>query len=639
MESFYGGRQGTSFVIKKKFKYLSTEDPAYLADVKVYGASALENEVMASYVIDPSNKDLWYNEYCIIDTTNKNNPNNGKIYRRTAATEADQAAGHFKCAEYIGQIVGPSSGAPMLKPSVGLLDFNSIRSDLSDTWDGLGIEKDGEPVIYDPSFSDAAKSEWPAGVDLAVHSVDINSGSLVPGYDGITPRDDIKYNWFNVRKNTENNDGVVESWCYIGFEIPYSVFTVSAKYKTPGTAPKVYEQNQSKSHPFWWDWMFEIPNGMRGISVESIFNNDKLDDDNPDIIAAYTFDQLEYDRVNDTYSITGTTKNYGTKAWFCELRIENPNPDGDETIRLPNTVFFLGLITEVKDVSLDTATGKLVIEYHNQDTQTFIFDYPKKITIDQETGKYTIDYSDSPDSTGQFGFVNKAAIDSTNGKIKFTNTVASKSTEQDFIYPKSVAMDKMGNVSYLNSASKNISMGQLCFVDDVIVDDAHQLLIAYTDNSQIESQEGGTVQVNGKSYINYGQTIGKLGVESSTLTDTDITGILAKFTAQYPNGVVNGQVSGALHVVTTTPTDGSDPKSYFVMWDPDASAWINVSEIYAGNNGVVAQIGYDDEDWGVRYLTYPEEYGYRYADGALQFVLMAMDVDEGDLYRPIFPWE
>ena len=269
MESFYGGRQGASFIIKKTFKYLDIEDPAYKADSRTRVIS--DDEVMSKYVLDPEKKDFWYGEYCIIDSENKNNPNNGKIYRRTISEAIDEQ--DYKCAEYMGQIVGPSSGAAFLRPQPGLLNFANIRQELidEDGWDGLGVKQDGELVIYDPSFKEGSTvgSEWPTenNLELQVESINAKDKTLIPGAvitseykDGTVEntgndcRDDIRYNWFNVRKNTENNKGVVESWCYIGFEVPYTVFSVSAKYKTPGTAPLVYETENSKSHSFWNDW-------------------------------------------------------------------------------------------------------------------------------------------------------------------------------------------------------------------------------------------------------------------------------------------------------------------------------------------------------------------------------------------------
>lgn len=854
MESFYGGRQGASFVIKRAFKYLDLEDPAFLCDNKLkyengeyysldkgdklnksYVEALGKFSVMSEYVKHPDNKELWYNEYCIIDTENKNNPNNGKIYRRTINETGSEL--DYPYAEYQGQIVGPSSGAAFLRPQSGLLKFSEIREQLPEgNWDGLGIagkteetEETEKVLIYDPSFSDGKFSQWPDNVELQKESIKIEEG-LVEGasefdstYDSTvgaiihSPKkivDDIVYNWFNVRKNTENNEGVVESWCYIGFEVPYSVFSVSSKYKTPGTRPLAYETENSKTHPFWWDWRFEIPGGLRGVSIERIFINDSdvANDNNNDLyeVPAYLFDNLEYDIDLDKYTLNGTPVSYTDRGWFCEARIINPSSTSDEPDLITQgdketVTFFLGEITEIDNVTLNTKTGHLEFVYHNQETdpydlrypidvrmeeetghveveysyasldnteeqkvhewnfrypieidfteatdddyqglaeeaetpvtyntgeyfitysyadetkgekkvesdqlgfvrkvimsegenntkgaitfvntkteqnQSYPFSYPQDMNLNSDTGEWKIDYFGAESKSGQIDFIDKAFIDSDVGKITFHHTKVTEGVTdtngnftQDFIYPKlfdlnpdtgeytiyysnsnnntsnqlvfpkSVQMDTMGNVSYINSANKEIDMGQLAFVDDVIVDGTHQLLIAYTDNTQLESKPKGTVTIDGKEYINYGQTIGKLGVtfgpmpsEEDNADTTTIKGILAWYETKCPNGIPYGEteVSGQLHVVTTEPTDDTDPISYFIMWDPDAQKWYQVSEIAGAPVGIPAQIGGLVDENGNEVWTYATNTVL--ADGVIR--LVQLEENEEPLVLN-FPW-
>lgn len=936
MESFYGGRQGASFVIKKSFKYIDFEDPAWKADNAAWEADPDNNEeptewhVMFRCLNDTTYHDVWYNEYCIIDTTNKNNPNNGKIFRRVLPTEGNDNLPY----EYVGTIVGPSSAAAMLKPQSGLIkNFNDIRAELENEWDGLGIAENTKPVIYDPSFSSGSNqqlSQWPDNVELETYKVEIDKGlvhainpkeenivvketiideedgktKVKTSYDSEKIVNDIKYNWFNVRKNTEGNDGVVESWCYIGFEIPAPSFTVEALYKTPGTKPEVYLTENAKDFAFWHDIHFDIPGGIRGISVEKIFTNDtytkKKDEEGQDTpwdyiepTSAWTFDQIEYDTLTDTYSIKGETISYNkdkessittdhqlpyeTKSLFCNLRIINPrdNAEGEDwPVVLKNLTFFIGTIEEIENVDLNTETGHLEVSYHNEpadkwdlrypkqitfktatdqiqtggeekeityntgyydidyscgddesgqfgfvrkvtiaedenglngsltftnsiedQTQTYKFsypktleflttdnlhdgrwkidyfgaedksgqfgfvksvgiaedenglngtmtfnntieaetqefdfsypqdmslnsdtgeweidyfgaedksgqlgyvkaaaidsnkgtitftntiedrttvqdliyvkdidadaetgiltatysnsttedfvqfDYPKSITINQSTGEYDIDYSKRDNVTGQFGFVDKATIDSDNGTLTFRNT-ATGNDVQTFVYPKTIQMDTEGNVTYINSASETIDMGQLVFVDDVVVDNAHQLLIAYTDNSQVETTANGTVELNGKTYINYGQTIGKLGITSGpiptgVIDKATIDNIVAWYNATYAQGMIDGEVSGKLHVVTTEPIDGTDPISYFVMWDPDAKTWYQVSEIAGAPVGIPAQIGGVLKTGGSESWSYSDSEN-SLADGVVRFVQLT---ENEQSLNTIFPWQ
>lgn len=544
MESFYGGRQGASFVIKKKFKYLDPCDPAYLAKhdfISCYknssGTYVFTNlngettsdmpnrwDIMSVCLEDTGYQDVWYNEYCIIDTDNKNNPNNGKIFRRVLPNEDYATPGY----EHIGTIVGPSSGAAMLKPQSGLLKLGNIREELAkDNWDGLGIlVKDNsgndKPVIYDPSFTsedNIARSKWPGNIEPKVYPVEIGKGlvhaidpkdktivtkktvvedgktKIKTSYNSDKIVNDIKYNWFNVRKNTENNDGVVESWCYIGFEIPAPSFTVEALYKTPGTKPEVSLTDNANDFAFWHDIHFDIPGGIRGISVERIYTNDNKDTWNlqeteeleGEQIApkkAWTFDQIHYDVKTDTYSITSVDgfakeeiqynknkastistnyqKEYTTKAWFCDLCIINPkdSAEGDEwPVVLKNLRFFLGYIEEIEHVDLNTDTGHLVFKYHNEDEDAYDLRYPIDVNMDPYTGHVKVDYSlleeDGITHTKEewdFRYPVDVDMNIDTGRVITTyscaNDLGPKEEIEDFRYPIDVYMDtKTGEVT------------------------------------------------------------------------------------------------------------------------------------------------------------------------------------------------
>ena len=127
LNSFYGGKQGISPIIKHSFKYVSETDPAYLVAIEGLednseDKKAIDAETMNLCFSDPNYREVWYNEYCIIDTPNKNNPNNGKLYRRTLKSQG--STGLY--AEYIGQIVGPAGSNPFF--SLGSLD--DVKSQL-----------------------------------------------------------------------------------------------------------------------------------------------------------------------------------------------------------------------------------------------------------------------------------------------------------------------------------------------------------------------------------------------------------------------------------------------------------------------------------------------------------------------------
>ena len=77
MDSFYAGLPGTPFILKQRFTSVGAMETAF----------SMQEEYT----------DVFYGEYCIIDTVNKSHPDNGKIFRRG-----------YSDPEYIGQVVGPS---------------------------------------------------------------------------------------------------------------------------------------------------------------------------------------------------------------------------------------------------------------------------------------------------------------------------------------------------------------------------------------------------------------------------------------------------------------------------------------------------------------------------------------------------
>lgn len=61
MDSLYGGKPGISFVLKANY-------PS-------------EKAMINAFKKGNNYTDVWYGEYVLIDTTNKNNKQNGKIFR------------------------------------------------------------------------------------------------------------------------------------------------------------------------------------------------------------------------------------------------------------------------------------------------------------------------------------------------------------------------------------------------------------------------------------------------------------------------------------------------------------------------------------------------------------------------------
>ena len=196
--SFYGGRQGTPFIIAAKYDSV--------------------NDMINAFAGGNNYKVVAYNEYVIIDTINKNDADNGKIYRRI---ETDPGY------EYIGQIVGPSGPAPTAS-------FESYS--------------EGEHISEEEPYNIGSPSD------------------LVPGKyveQNVTKYNDtIKYKYVVVRD--VNN---IESTIYMGFRIPYPVIDFSVnpilvEYPTAQTVQP--ERVDDGRHPFYEHWELKIPKGIKG---------------------------------------------------------------------------------------------------------------------------------------------------------------------------------------------------------------------------------------------------------------------------------------------------------------------------------------------------------------------------------------
>jgi hypothetical protein len=87
-DSFYGGKAGYSFVITRSFETVE--------------------EMIEQFQKGPAFTEVKYGEYVIIDTVDKNNPDNGSIYQRTANYTDKDTGG----AVLLGSIVGPAGPAP-----------------------------------------------------------------------------------------------------------------------------------------------------------------------------------------------------------------------------------------------------------------------------------------------------------------------------------------------------------------------------------------------------------------------------------------------------------------------------------------------------------------------------------------------
>lgn len=281
--SFYGGQPGISFVITQHF-------------------SSIE-EMKEQFAKGEAYTEVNYGEHVIIDTKNKNHPDNGKVYRRGYDYSNDSGG-----AIYIGQIVGPSGLAPALE----LKNYSEMQT-------------------------------APEGMSSADHltkgELTINNEDLVSGKDN----DSIKWISYTDR-NEENTDAVA----YIGFQIPYTYIDATSASVEPYDANGLYKDQLAVSkiddptHPFYSKFQFKIPKGVKGDAIKNL-RIVTVSENLPFQIEGYnTADNIGKEILVYTYY------NYENQ--------KNGNPKH----------IYLGDYKVIKQISL-ADNGTLTIEYTNQE--------------------------------------------------------------------------------------------------------------------------------------------------------------------------------------------------------------------------------------------------------------------------------
>lgn len=366
--SFYGGRRGASFIIKKSFESIS--------------------DMTASFAQGNFYRDVGYQDYVLINSPNKNNPDNGKIFRRginfndttniqyyrynsqNDSFIKSQTACHG--AEYIGTIAGPPGPAPTMQ----IVKYNSMDSH-------YGVDNDGEEV----DVSTYAKHG----------TLTVQNNDLLPGKNGSSYNDKIY--WRSVTLRDSSGDAQV----LVGFKIPYPVieFTATTEYgKNEVNVTRVHDDEDDGTHPFYEKWNIKVPQNAKGDALKnlrvvipiganastttnsevqelrrtSIYNPENktalyyTSDSALDIVNRYQI--LVYDEIDYSSTAAGTTKTYylGDYNQISGITITQ---DGTITIEQTHDSFTASkLIKWISNITYDTTAGQIVVTYNNGATPT-----------------------------------------------------------------------------------------------------------------------------------------------------------------------------------------------------------------------------------------------------------------------------
>lgn len=270
--TLYGGPTGSSMVIKASYKSVQA--------------------MVDAFKNGPTYTVCGYGEYCIVDTPNKNSAENGLIFQR-GVNYNDKQGGAIR----IGQIVGPSSGTPYFQ--IGGLDEVAKQAgteiDKANTANNIGHVRyptNKNNGIYEVVSKTAQDFKGTNKPDLSkeLYAGEFDSApSLVPGKNGNTFNDSIKYTWCNIRLDNADSD----SWFYVGFQIPYLVndFTVNSVSPYDENKNRVDKISATKDpeflktvvnedgktitldewlHPFYNKWNLGIPKGIKGDTLRNL---------------------------------------------------------------------------------------------------------------------------------------------------------------------------------------------------------------------------------------------------------------------------------------------------------------------------------------------------------------------------------
>lgn len=373
--SFYGGRRGASFIIVKSYKTVLAPEKDNIAFNKLIRKDLGLPE---DSEISELNRNKWlsdncmvycfkqggnyklvnYDEYVIIDTNNKNDINNGKIYKRGYDYNNELGG-----AIYIGQIAGPAGMAPHSE----LKSYDKVQ-DMT-TEDGLVIPSDGT-TIEDESLNQYRKTK----ASLSVNG----NKDLLPGkyYDQLGEEqfnDNIEYIACSIRDANSN-----ESTVHIGFKIPYHVIEYSASSVSPyyhrsdaenkeddnwdeqGSISnfineKLVERIDDKTHPFFSQWKVNIPKGIKGDAANN-FRVTTVIEEEGKLIELQDYDGIEDDR--------NITDNHKRQILVYDYYNYDINESGDPVS------LYLGDYNMVDRFDIDD-NGTITVYYTHKDEDVF----------------------------------------------------------------------------------------------------------------------------------------------------------------------------------------------------------------------------------------------------------------------------
>lgn len=410
MYSFYGGQPGSSFIIITTYRSIA--------------------DMIAKFKLGSEYTAVHFDQHVMINTVNKNDPDNGKIYRRGYDFNNDMGG-----AEFVGTIVGPAGHAPMIQ----LATIAEVRR--------KAAEEGYEERRSSGSYS-------------------VTGANLVPGKktDG-TFNDAITWECCSIRN--ENDE---DSTAYIGFTFPYTVIDVEASTIEPYIGGKYADvsgayRNDDYMHPFYEQWHLDIPKGVKG----DAFKNLKVQ------IADMSIEPYEgqAEDINNQEKVI-------VYEYYCYDEYKNGAPKK----------YYLGDYNVIKDITI-AADGTITISYNHSGNKTFtkIMKWISSLSLATD-GTLTINYNtgDTQSITNnKIKWINSVSTE--NGRTLVFTYNDTTTDSVNLTLPSNISVNTgdiegEGNqkikVDWTNGDSQDIG-NPINYIMQAAIDDNQHLLVRYSD--------------------------------------------------------------------------------------------------------------------------------------------------------------
>ena len=410
MYSFYGGQPGSSFIIITTYRSIA--------------------DMIAKFKLGSEYTAVHFDQHVMINTVNKNDPDNGKIYRRGYDFNNDMGG-----AEFVGTIVGPAGHAPMIQ-------LATIAE----------VKRKAAEEGYEERRSSGSYS--------------VTGANLVPGKktDG-TFNDAITWECCSIRN--ENDE---DSTAYIGFTFPYTVIDVEASTIEPYISGKYADvsgayRNDDYMHPFYEQWHLDIPKGVKG----DAFKNLKVQ------IADMSIEPYEgqAEDINNQEKVI-------VYEYYCYDEYKNGAPKK----------YYLGDYNVIKDITI-AADGTITISYNHGGNKTFskIMKWISSLSLAAD-GMLTINYNTGETrsiTNNKIKWINSVSTE--NGRTLVFTYNDDTTDSVNLTLPNNISINTgdiegEGNqkikVGWTNGDSQDIG-NPINYIMQAAIDDNQHLLVRYSD--------------------------------------------------------------------------------------------------------------------------------------------------------------